>query len=107
MDAAHSRGSAYSVIRKKICHLFLCTENNFNSVMSELPRRRNSPALRYSIFTTAGHLFQNLMVVFDTFDKLFDTFDKLFDKFDKLFDAFHKPFDTFDKLFDAFINCIR
>ena len=30
----------------------------------------------------AGHLFQNSMAVFDTFDKPFDTFDKSFDTFD-------------------------
>ena len=30
-----------------------------------------------------GHLFQNSMAVFDTFDKPFDTFDKSFDTFDK------------------------
>jgi len=30
---------------KEIYYLFLCTENNnFNSILSELPRRRNSPA---------------------------------------------------------------
>ena len=27
----------------------------------------------------AGHLFQNSMAVFDTFDKLLDAFDKPFD----------------------------
>ena len=49
VDAAHSTGSDYSVTLKKIHYGFLCTEsNNFNSILSELPRRRNSPALPYA-----------------------------------------------------------
>ena len=39
VDALHSRGSAYSVILKKIHCAFLCADsNNFNSILSELPR---------------------------------------------------------------------
>ena len=48
VDAAHSKGSAYSVILKKTQYPFPCTESNeFNSILSELPHRRNSPALPY------------------------------------------------------------
>ena len=50
VDAVHSSESVYCVLLKKIRYTFRCAESNeLNFILTELHRRRNSPALHSAV----------------------------------------------------------
>ena len=73
VHAVHNRESVSSVVLKKIHYSLPCQESNrMNSILSELPRRRNSPTLPYAVptgnaLTSQRSIFTENRLKFSTF----------------------------------------